>query len=282
MKPAHLAAGLLFLSTSAIVRYQFHSPIPDSIIQNNLHDAPQDNQPDILGDALENSRNLIFKFKERIQNNHNRQDVASFSVINDTEVPRAGMGMLPPEPYNIWTRNCHTAANKFICATNDKSRVGVVACRGADSPNRIGGHTPNWIVLSKGQTCIYNWGRSCCWNAMETPPNIASGEGKKCAETACGKQYCTETSCMSAGEYVEWPDTGICSLVAAGGKPNHPEYLELDFNPGKKEECLRCCDSRADHWPNKEPWLSNKRREFENQRKEFRLKCQNGCRNIFR
>lgn len=196
------------------------------------------------------------------------------------EVPQEGHGKTNPDPYNIWTQNCHTAANKFVCSISDKSKVGIIAC-GGNPTEEPAYHTVNWIVLSKGQTCVYGWGRSCCWDATTIPPDISSGEGKRCARSACGKQYCSGTRCLAPGQFVEWPDAGTCSLIAAGGKPDHPEYLELDFSPDRGTQCLKCCDDRAALW-SWGKWSSASKAQFEEQRQDFRVKCGNGCRNIFR
>lgn len=189
-----------------------------------------------------------------------------------------------PDRYDIYSTNCHTAANRTVCAARDRSKVGVLACKG-DPTVSLGNHTANWMLLPDGHACIYNWGQACCWEDAGSPPDISAGRGQQCAQWACGDQYCGlsvehKTRCLPAGEKVEMPGPLACTVIAAGGKPNETSIAEPNFSLGRRPSCLSCCDQRAAHWDNV-AWTADRQAEREKDKQDFIAKCRTHCNGFF-
>jgi len=184
-----------------------------------------------------------------------------------------------PNPYDIYSDNCHTAANRTVCSARDKSKVGILAC-GGDPKTSPEHHTANWLLLGNGEACIYNWGRSCCWKDTGSPPNIASGPGLACAKQACATQYCDDTRCLAAGEKVEMPGPLVCTVVAAGGKPNGIYIENPDYSPANRPACLDCCDKRTKYWDTI-GWTGDREKKRLEDKQKFSEKCRKYCNGFF-
>lgn len=211
--------------------------------------------------------------------------------------------------YNIWSLNCHTQANNFVARAGASGvPAGILACDG--NPEQSAQyHTANWAVMKEGLTCVYNWGSSCCWTAVASPPDIASGKGNHCARWACGDQYKADmTRAMEAGKLVESPGPHVCAVEAAGGPatllpgmavtaltervrtnaetvnvpayPHHPEGAVLTFTPERLDACLTCCKDRADLWSGNA--AASVTSSLATGREDtFRRQCSSACRYAF-
>lgn len=181
-----------------------------------------------------------------------------------------------PSSYNIWSKNCHTEANFFTAVASARGiAAGILVCQGnpETSPEF---HTANWAVDGK-QTCIYNWGLPCCWDASASSPDIGSGMGQVCAQQACGEQYnWSQTRAMPAGKLVESPGPQACAVSASGAPltllpamavsalterqrtraetvlvppyPSLPKGAVMVFTADRLAPCLKCCEDRASLW----------------------------------
>lgn len=211
--------------------------------------------------------------------------------------------------YDIWKLNCHTQANSFAAQAAMRGLpAGVLACQGnpESSPQF---HTANWAVQPGGQTCIMNWGQTCCWEGASSPPDLSDGRARQCAQWACGDQYKEDqTRAMEPGKLVESPGPHSCAVEAAGGPPtllpgmavtamterrrtgaetvqvpaypHHPDGATLTFTEDRLEPCLRCCEQRASLWSGVEgasvtPNLAAGREDT------FRRQCLSTCRGAF-
>lgn len=226
-----------------------------------------------------------------------------------TAIPVAGHNAPShPSQYNIWSANCHTEANFFTAIASARGiNAGILVCQGnpETSPQF---HTANWAVEGK-QTCIYNWGMPCCWDASATTPDITSGSGQLCAQQACGAQYnWSQTRAMPAGKLVESPGPQACAVSASGAPPTLlpamaisalserlrtrdetiivPPYPSLPkgavmvFTEDRLPACLKCCESRASLWSglpgaSVTPNLAIGREDL------FRRQCLSTCRHSF-
>lgn len=142
--------------------------------------------------------------------------------------------------YDIWSANCHTAANNFCRLNPDKiDRIGILSCTSL-APSSPAGHTANWEVKPDGEACIYNWGTACCWATDGAiPPDISQGRGQECAQRACGTQYGVDTTVtLPAGQLVETPGHAVC----AGSQAMRDQY------GASASGCFTCCDERASYW----------------------------------
>lgn len=184
-----------------------------------------------------------------------------------------------PDPYDIYSKNCHTAANRTVCSARDRSKVGILAC-GGDPKVSPAHHTANWLLLDNGEACIYNWGRSCCWKDTGSPPNIVSGPGLACAQQACATQYCDDTRCLPAGEQVERPGPLVCTVIAAGGKPNGIYIENPDYSPANRPACLTCCTERMNYWE-KVQWTGDQEAKRVKDKQDFARKCHKYCNGFF-
>lgn len=215
-----------------------------------------------------------------------------------------------PALYNIWSVNCHTEANFFTALASARGiPAGILACQG-DPESSPGFHTASWAVAEKGETCIYNYGERCCWDASASSPDIASVRGRQCAQWACGDQYHPDqTRALPAGRLVESPGPHVCAVGAAGGPltllpgmaiialserlrtgaetirvppyPSHPEGAVLTFTSDRLEACLECCGARADLWSGL-PEASSTPKLAKARERDFRRLCQRTCRNSFK
>ena len=169
-----------------------------------------------------------------------------------------------PRPYDIWNDNCHTASNAFVLSANSQQRDarGIVVC-GGNPTESAGNHTANWEVLSDGKTCIYNWGKECCYNSRSNPPDIDSESAEACVKLACDDQLGDDTRVLAAGELVEIPGASVCVRKTAGLPINQLSVIGAEFSPDKREQCFSCCDSRANSW-NREEWGADRQDQFHN------------------
>ena len=79
----------------------------------------------------------------------------------------------PPDPYNIYIWNCHSATNLCTLTAPPTETRGALVC-GGGAVNTPAVHSASWSVFNwQGNTwsCIYNWGNACCWQAGATPPD---------------------------------------------------------------------------------------------------------------
>jgi hypothetical protein len=97
--------------------------------------------------------------------NYNRVQREPQVSASDAETPGDySHGRWGVQGYNIWSWNCHTAANSFVLTglSNQSlaSRRGIVVCnaRAQTTPEH---HSFNWEVRPGGRTCLYNWGLQC-------------------------------------------------------------------------------------------------------------------------
>ncbi len=195
------------------------------------------------------------------------------------EITPVGHAKSVPDPYDIYSKNCHTAANRTVCAARDKSKVGILAC-GGDPKTSPEHHTANWLLLDNGEACIYNWGRACCWKDQGSPPNIVSGPGLACAQQACSTQYCDDTRCLPAGEKVEIPGPLVCTITAAGGKPNAIYIENPNYSPANRPACLACCDKREKYW-DAIGWTGALEEKRVKDKQMFASKCRKYCNGFF-
>jgi len=230
-------------------------------------------------------------------------------VIPDIVPPYGHSNPYHPSSYNIWTNNCHTQTNLFLMmAQSNGIPAGSISCGGSPETNP-GHHTAGWAVNGKDETCIYNYGSSCCWPGTQRPPNVSSGKGLACAKWACGKQYDPKgTRAAAEGKLVESPGSHSCAIKAAGGPlslprgvaieamvqhiksgsnkiktrsiPAYPKGVALDFSPDRVEACLRCCKARGDMWSGNKS-ASVTANLAGGREKKFRMKCIAACRNSF-
>ena len=214
-----------------------------------------------------------------------------------------------PALYDIWALNCHSQANLFVAmATNAGVEAGVLACQG-DPMESPAYHTAGWALAGRGRTCIYNWGRQCCWDAAVSPPNVVNGPGNACAREACGAQYhAAQTRALPEGILVESPGPQSCAIFAAGGPlnmqkgraiaalvergstgagtvrvPVHPDLPEgalLTFSQDRLNPCYACCDQRADMWSGNQA-ASVTLRMAKAREQKFRTQCTTMCRRVF-
>lgn len=230
--------------------------------------GPAFGQPE-LQDAMEKAQKIRQAAKDE-----------SLKARYQSQISPVGHAKPIPDPYDIYSTNCHTAANRTVCAARDKSKVGVLAC-GGDPTTSPAHHTANWMLLPSGHACIYNWGRACCWEDAGSPPNIAAGPGMACAIKACDDQYCDKTRCLPAGEKVEMPGPLVCTVIAAGGKPNATAIENPDFGAGRRPACLGCCQERASYWDGL-GWTGAKKEKMDKDKQDFAVKCKAHCDGFFR
>lgn len=220
----------------------------------------------------------------------------------------AGPGTLGPG-YDVWRLNCHSAANQFTAqATAMGLPAGIVACQG-DPETSPSFHTPSWVVPDGRQTCLFNWGTSCCWEGAQNPPNLGSGTGAACARWACGVQYGRDqTRPLPAGRLVESPGPAVCVVRAAGGPPSvlpgaradalserlrtgarairtrphtgMPEGALFRFEPERLDPCLDCCASISQVWVSF-AWLSPNGPMHSARAGTYFTQCERACRSAF-
>lgn len=226
-------------------------------------------------------------------------------------VPNAGhKSSFHPSEYNIWSVNCHTESNLFAAMAFARGVPGgILACKGTPQTSP-GYHTAAWAQTPEGQTCIYNYGRPCCWDGTALPPNIESGRGLQCAQQACGNQYVKGvTRVMPPGELVESPGSHVCATEAAGAPltilpgaaidalservrtgaetiqaratPTHPDGATLTFTPDRLKACLKCCGGRAGMWSGAVKSSPNPAMHQARQQ-DFQRSCQTACRAVFK
>ena len=162
--------------------------------------------------------------------------------------------------YNIWTDNCHNAANFCVAhPPRDSLKTGIISCRGNLAIREQGGHTFNWSISQKNEStyeaCTYNWGKSCCWlldsRKTEDPPNISSGSAQACVQKGCGNQYdFSLTRALRSRELVQIPDQWACVRKVQGIPANDPVVLSLAQRgkAGDLNACLVCCQDYASAW----------------------------------
>ncbi|MCB0057914.1 MAG: hypothetical protein KDE45_12850, partial [Caldilineaceae bacterium] len=177
--------------------------------------------------------------------------------------------------YDIWQDNCHSAANS--CVLQDPAHNGIVACGGdprcSDNP---GDHTFNYIVDPKTNTVQYwNWGSPCSHGPCPLPvpstvPADPNNCHRKCIMEGCGKQFDGAEVIYGPGQGVEIPGPSTC--VSSVSKA-HGGRFDTQFG----SECLECCDTRADVWPNDNP--TYRQRGCDQQ--DFRSACETLCMGFF-
>jgi hypothetical protein len=163
--------------------------------------------------------------------------------------------------YNIWSANCHTAANSMTLQNLGQNDTGVFACQGNPETSPAY-HTINWQVRPSPNcpdggtcTCMYGWGDKCCWPDTANPPNLDSADAKDCASKLCIGQYDADAGTahfLDAGQLVEIPGPAVCVRQTSGG---------TNFDPSLKDSCLSCCDTRANYW-DAQKWGRNYKIEF--------------------
>lgn len=202
--------------------------------------------------------NSLKSQKNEIRLEQSKSEISQPKEEKAPEEPKPYLGHADPNqrPYNIWSENCHSAANAFCRADPEKSsRRGILKC-GGDPKRSPTHHTANWEVLEKS-TCIYNWGQACCWDDATNPPFIYWGSGRACAHWACQDQYdYLTTQVYRAGELVEEPGAQACMREQI--RKNAESWLGRKFN---YEECDSCCKSRGDLW-NSKKWGYDKKLHF--------------------
>jgi hypothetical protein len=163
--------------------------------------------------------------------------------------------------YNIWSANCHTAANSMTLQNLGQNDTGVFACQGNPETSPAY-HTINWQVRQSPNcpgggncTCMYGWGQSCCWADTAVPPNLNSAAAQNCAAKLCIGQYNADAGTahfLPPGQLVEIPGPAVCVRQTSGG---------TNFDPSLKGACLSCCDTRANYW-NASQWGRDYKIEF--------------------
>ncbi len=162
----------------------------------------------------------------------------------------------PPDPYNIYVQNCHTATNQCTLTAPEGEVRGALIC-GAAAITTPTTHSASWGIFVQNRmsvTCIYNWGRACCWQGATNPPDVSSGDGLRCAKWACGDQYRPGTTTLPAGDMVEIPGYAACVREVTTGAVNDPvagrDGLEdaLKDPASSQASCLACCTRRANMW----------------------------------
>lgn len=163
--------------------------------------------------------------------------------------------------YNIWSANCHTAANSMTVQNMGQNDTGIFACAGNPETSPAY-HTINWQVRPSPHcadggtcTCMYGWGQRCCWPDTAIPPNLNSAAARNCASQLCIGQYNPDAGTahfLPPGQLVEIPGPAVCVRQTSGGN---------NFDPSLNGACLSCCDERANYWPAAE-WGRNYKIEF--------------------
>ena len=168
--------------------------------------------------------------------------------------------------YDLWGKNCHTAANSFCNAKT--SPCGIVKCDGNPELDPKQGHTFNWTI-ENGQTCFYNWGDRQCADGTMSPPDMSRDDFAAIVSEFCGDQQEGNTQPLEPGKTVEEPGPMACL-----------EESRLDLLDGKRptseeqfQVCLGCCTTRADLWPVEDPLMAD-------QKLKFVTACNNNCRKL--
>ena len=189
----------------------------------------------------------------------------------------------PPDPYNIYVWNCHSATNLCTLTAPQGEQRGALVC-GTGAVNTPAVHSASWGVFNWGGnawSCIYNWGNACCWQAGVTPPNVAGGDGQRCARWACGDQYnAAQTTTLPAGQMVEIPGYSACVREVTTGRVNKlgvnsDEVSTAMANaPANQASCLACCDRRGNMW-------NGSGYDRQNLRLDFMNNCRTLCNGFF-
>jgi hypothetical protein len=162
----------------------------------------------------------------------------------------------PPDPYNIYIWNCHSNTNLCTLSAPASETRGALVCH-SGAINTPAHHSASWATFNLNGvdwSCIYNYGRSCCWQAAGDPPDISSGDGRTCAQWACGTQYnAGQTQTLPAGQLVEVPGYSACvrEIVTAPndiGVSAEEVSTALDDAMANQVACRNCCDRRGSLW----------------------------------
>lgn len=188
----------------------------------------------------------------------------------------------PADPYNIYTWNCHSATNLCTLTAPAGETRGPLLCN-AQAQTTPAWHSASWGVFEFNEqdwTCIYNWGDACCWEAGDAPPDIRQGDGRTCAQWACGDQYGPTTQVLGAGQMVEIPGYAACVRETMTGVANNASVSSAQVNasmenaPANQASCLACCDRRGNMW-NGSGW------DQQNVRWDFIRNCRQVCNGMF-
>jgi hypothetical protein len=162
--------------------------------------------------------------------------------------------------YNIWSANCHTAANVTTIQNAGAGDTGIYACAGTPETSP-GYHTINWQVRQSPNcpdggtcTCMYGWGVPCCFPGTGIPPTINTPAAQACADQLCLGQNTPDAGALvlPPGQLVEIPGPAVCVQNVSGG---------TNFSASNNAACLSCCDDRANAWPGNQ-WGRNYKVEF--------------------
>jgi len=217
--------------------------------RNKVHEVPAKEQNIVRPSSVGRTKEELNSMK--VEKSQPLQEIPP-------EEPKPYLGHADPKqrPYDIWSENCHSAANAFCRADPEKSdRRGILKC-GGDPKKRATHHTANWEILERS-TCIYNWGRACCWDDTTNPPFIYWGQGRACAYWACQDQYdFLDTQVYKAGELVEEPGAEVCAREQY--RKNGESWFNRKFS---SQECDACCKERGNLW-NSKKWGYDKKLHF--------------------
>lgn len=192
-----------------------------------------------------------------------------------------------PTDYDISQRNCHLAANTSV--SNSPETNGIVICGGKPEGSRNPqDHTFNYQLLPDGNTTYWNWGKQCPFGPCEGKPPIGvqgalpPGCHRDCVEWGCGNQFSStpgkttppDERILPPGKTVEDPSPDAClkEILEIRSK-----RTEMDENDDSKDlaACYKCCDWRANFWPNNIPEYYQLGKDSE----DYRAACKNACAN---
>ena len=156
--------------------------------------------------------------------------------------------------YDIWSKNCHTAANEFCLDSNRKmpsAACGIVKCAANFDNESIQGHTFNWRIEGN-QTCFYNWGNKECVDGTTVPPDMSRDDITYLVLEMCGpgQAVVERPEALKPGEMVENPSPSACLDEQIDLRPSvGPDENGMITDPDFRAACYQCCVTRADTWP---------------------------------
>lgn len=171
--------------------------------------------------------------------------------------------------YDIYSNNCHTAANLGVL--NSPNNTGIIMCQSnytgvGITGNGVGGHTFNYVSNLDGSTTYWGWGESCGPCAGAPPANYSQpGCHRNCVDKLCLGQFTVEhTHPLPVGQLVEVPGPSFCARQAF-------------YGGGNNASCHACCDQRADAWNHTLDPLGVQQQQREN----YRQSCHQLCNGFF-
>ena len=180
-------------------------------------------------------------------------------------------------PYEIYTNNCHHAANAGLSQWRDV--MGVLKC---SETEYYLGHAANYsigpcpsgdakctsICATEPQKGID--GDPCCWEQTTGEAvNVTTGEGESCAKVKCGLEAYGKQSVLPLGKLYAGDGPSNCALRMFRSKS--PSFNVTDV---LRTQCKTCCGEQTDRWKD--------HKEYEATRIAFDKECRNLCDNMGR